>query len=156
MKWGVRYNHEYVNRLYNAIIKHTKNRTRLICFTDDPSNINENVICKELPRINLPSKISYTPWRKISVWQYPLSNLKGDILFLDLDLAITGNLDKFFEYKKSKYCVIENWTQKGRNIGNTSCFRFNVGKHVNIFENFQKSPYLYWKNIILNKCTLAN
>ena len=44
---------------------------------------------------------------KISIWQYPLSNLDGDILFLDLDLVITGNLDRFFDYKPGYYCVLK-------------------------------------------------
>ena len=73
-------------------------------------------------------EISKTPWRKLSVWQYPLYKLKGDILFLDLDLVITGNIDKFFKFKPGSYCVIENWTQIGKGIGNTSCFRFPIQK----------------------------
>ena len=31
----------------------------------------------------------------MSIWQYPLYNLKGDVLFLDLDLVITGSIDRF-------------------------------------------------------------
>ena len=42
------------------------------------------------------------------------SELKGDILFLDLDLVITSNIDKFFKYRPGTYCVIENWTQIGK------------------------------------------
>ena len=47
----------------------------------------------------------------MSLWQYPLYDLKGDVLFLDLDLVITGDLDRFFNFKPGFYCVIENWTQ---------------------------------------------
>ena len=111
MKWGSRYGPEYVNRLYKSITKHTKTRTNVYCFTDNAENINEKVICKPLPKINLPKTISLTPWRKMSLWQYPLFDLKGDVLFLDLDLVITGNLDRFFDFKPGQYCVIENWTQ---------------------------------------------
>ena len=124
MKWGTRYNYNYVNNLYNSIKKHTNKNTQMICFTDNHENINENVICKPLPKIKIPKPLSFTPWRKLSIWKYPLAELDGDILFLDLDLVVTSNLDKFFEYKPGEYCVIENWTQLGKNIGNTSCFRF--------------------------------
>ena len=134
MKWGNRYNYQYVNRLYKSILRHTRNKTRLICFTDNKSKIDKEVLCLPLPNIKIPNQISFTPWRKLSVWQFPLHDLKGDVLFLDLDLVITGNLDKFFNYKKGKYCVIENWTQLGKKIGNTSCFRFPVGKYISIFE----------------------
>ncbi len=145
MKWGTRYNHEFVNRLYKSVLKHTNRDTRLICFTDNKEGINKNVICKKLPYINLPKQISLTPWRKLSIWQYPLSDLNGDVLFLDLDLVITGNLDKFFDFKPSKFCVIENWTQRGKGIGNTSCFRFRLGKHKEIYERFTLTPKEIWK-----------
>ena len=71
MKWGSRYGHEYVNRLYKSIKKHTRNETELHCFTDNTSNIDENVICKPVPKINLPETIADTPWRKMSLWKYP-------------------------------------------------------------------------------------
>jgi len=77
MKWGTRYGPEFVNRLFNAIQRHTQRKTRLVRFTDD-----------------------------------------GDILFLDLDLAITGNLDDLFDDEPSRFCVIQNWPQLGKAIGN--------------------------------------
>ena len=145
MKWGTRYSSLYVNRLNKSIQRHTNRQTQLICFTDDQQNIDSNIICRPLPEINLPKKIFLTPWRKLSVWQKPLLNLKGDVLFLDLDLVITGNLDQFFDFNPGKYCVIENWTQKGQNIGNTSCFKFPIGKYKYIFNNFQENPNKFWE-----------
>ena len=155
MKWGSRYGHEYVNRLYKSIKRHTKRKTQVYCLTDDPSNIDKNIICKPLPKISLPHNISYTPWRKMSLWQYPLYDLQGDVLFLDLDLIITGNLDRFFSFRPGFYCVIENWTQIGENIGNTSCFRFPVGKYSSIFEKFQKDPEKYWKKYHIEQVYLS-
>ena len=156
MKWGSRYGPEFVNRLYSAIKRHTKKRTKLYCFTDDKKGINNNIICKPLPKIKLPDQISFSPWRKISVWQYPLYNLKGDVLFLDLDLVITGNLDRFFDYKPGYYCVIENWTQIGQNIGNTSCFRIPIGKYKSIFDKFEKNSVKYWKEFHIEQIYLSN
>ena len=145
MKWGKRYNYNYVNNLYASILKHTQNKTQLICFTDDDRHISKEVICKPLPRIKIPNQIAETPWRKLSVWRYPLENLEGDVLFLDLDLVITGNLDKFFKFKKNTFCVIENWTQIGKGIGNTSCFRFPVKKYKSLLEEFERNSYYFWK-----------
>ena len=156
MKWGPRYGPNFVNRLYNSIKRHTKKPTSLYCFTDNTDGINKDVICNPLPEINIPKAIANTPWRKVSVWQYPLNKLNGDVLFLDLDLVITGNLDRFFNYKPGKYCVIENWTQKGRNIGNTSCFRFPVGKYISIFNNFQKEPVKIWKKYHIEQIYLSD
>ena len=155
MKWGSRYGPEFVNRLYNSIKRHTKKTTKLYCFTDDIKGINKNIICKPLPKIKLPETISLTPWRKLSVWQHPLDKLKGDVLFLDLDLVITGNLDRFFDFNPGKYCVIENWTQIGEDIGNTSCFRFPVGKYDYIFKKFQKNPEEVWKKFHIEQIFLS-
>ena len=145
MKWGLRYSASYVNRLYNSILRHTNRKTQLICFTDNKVGINKNVICKPIPKISLPKHMETSPWKKLSIWQSPLEPLLGDVLFLDLDLVITGNLDRFFDYKKDQFCVIENWTQVGLGIGNTSCFKFPVGKYKKIFDDFQKNPELYFK-----------
>ena len=145
MKWGLRYSAAYVNRLYSSILKFTDRKTQLICFTDNKVGINKNIICKPIPKINLPKHMETSPWKKLSIWQSPLEPLFGDVLFLDLDLVVTGNLDRFFDYKKNQFCVIENWTQIGLGIGNTSCFRFPVGKFNNIFDDFNKNPELYFK-----------
>ena len=145
MKWGLRYSASYVNKLYNSILRHTNRKTQLICFTDNEVGINENVICKPIPKIRLPRHMETSPWKKLSIWQSPLDPLLGDVLFLDLDLVVTGNLDRFFDYKKNQFCVIENWTQVGLGIGNTSCFRFPAGKYKKIFDDFQKNPELYYK-----------
>ena len=57
---GKRYDYKFVNNLFFSIQKFTENPTKLICFTDDKTNINKNVICKPLPKINLPKQISET------------------------------------------------------------------------------------------------
>ena len=140
MKWGTRYGSDFVNRLWRAIQRNTKRPTRLVCFTDDVTGIDKAVTCAALPEINLPHDLINTPWRKLAVWQAPLEDLEGDILFLDLDLVITGNLDDLFDFEPGRYCVIENWTQKGKGNGNTSCFRFPVGQHTHIFDRVHADP----------------
>lgn len=140
MKWGTRYGAEYVNRLYSAIQRQTTRPTRLVCFTDNADGVVADVQIEPIPDINLPEDFINLPWRKLAMWKYPLADLSGDVLFLDLDLVITGNLDALFDYEKGRYCVIENWTQKGQNKGNTSAFRFPVGKYAHIFDRIQEDP----------------
>lgn len=140
MKWGTRYGPEFVNRLWRAIQRNSSRETRLVCFTDDDTHVDPQVICYPIPDINLPENVIETPWRKLAVWQFPLEDLRGDVLFLDLDLVITGNLDDLFDYEPGRYCVIENWTQLGQGNGNTSCFRFPVGKYAHIFDRVHKNP----------------
>lgn len=140
MKWGQRYGPEYVNRLHGAVRRHTTRDIRFVCFTDDPTALDEGVEVHPLPPIELPDRVSWLPWRKLSVWQSPLADLSGDVLFLDIDIVVVGALDPFFDYEPGRFCVIENWTQRGEGVGNTSVFRLQVGAHTHIFEDFQKDP----------------
>ena len=137
MKWGTRYGADFVNRLEAAVQRNTNRDTQLVCLTDDPSGIQDSVRCEAIPDIDLPDDLIITPWRKLVLWKDKLVGLSGDVLFLDLDLVITGNLDEMFDFEPGRFCVIENWTQPGKNIGNTSCFRWNIGSHTHIFDRLE-------------------
>jgi len=143
IKWGTRYGAQFVNRLYNSIQRNTNRPTRLVCFTDDSSGISNNVQCEPIADINLPEDYITKPWRKITLWKDGLADLDGDVLFLDLDLIITNNIDDLFDYRQGHYCVAENWTQPGKGIGNTSCYRFPVGKHSYLYNNLHADPVPY-------------
>ena len=140
MKWGTRYGPEHVNRLASMVRRNVTQATRFVCFTDDRTGVDDGVELHPLPPINIPDRVAWTPWRKLSVWQHPLAELSGDVLFLDLDLVITGSLDGFFDYRPGAYIAIDNWTQPGQGVGNTSAFRFPAGRHTRIFDEFVADP----------------
>ena len=143
MKWGSRYGPEFVNRMWSAIRRNTERPTRLVCLTDDPSGVDPAVECADIPNIDLPPELINTPWRKLTLWKAPLHDLSGDCLFLDLDLVITGGLDALFDYEPGRFCVIENWTQIGDGVGNTSAFRWPVGRFSHIYDDFQADPEMW-------------
>ncbi|MEL6790409.1 MAG: hypothetical protein AAFO78_07515 [Pseudomonadota bacterium] len=141
MKWGTRYGPAFANRLYLAVRRQMKSPFRFLCFTDDTTGLLNEIECHPLPPITLPPDIAETPWRKLSLWQSPLAGIcDGDLLVLDLDLVITGPMDDFFTYAPGQFCVIENWSQPGKAIGNTSVFRMPIGQHTDIFEQFNADP----------------
>ncbi|MEM9170080.1 MAG: hypothetical protein AAGC56_10540 [Pseudomonadota bacterium] len=140
MKWGARYGPEYVRRLYAAVRRHVTGDLRFVCFTDDPAGCGAGVETQALPDIAIPDRVAWTPWRKLSLWRAPLHDLSGDVLFLDLDVVVAGPLDALFDYAPGRYAVIENWTQKGAGVGNTSVFRFPVGTYTHIFDAFDADP----------------
>ena len=141
MKWGTRYGPNYVNRLWRMVKRLSKRDTRLVCFTDNGDGIDPAVQIEPIPHVNLPDHLKMLPWRKIALWNDELSYcLSGEVLFIDLDVVLTGNLDDFFDYEPGKFCVIENFTQRGKNIGNTTLYRFSIGKHGYIFDQLNKSP----------------
>jgi len=118
---------------------------RFVCLTDDPSGIKEDaelkIECYPLPDIELGSAPIWSGWRKLSSLSPKLAEdleLSGSVLFFDVDVIITGPLDDLVDFAPGHFCIIENWTQLGRGIGNSSVYRFEVGKHGNIFDDFEK------------------
>lgn len=138
IKWGTRYGVDYVNRLASMIRRNTRRPTRIVCFTDNAEGIDPGVETAPLPPINIPQRVQWLGWRKISLWQSPLLDLEGDVLFLDLDVVITGSLDEFFDFEPGRFCVAKNWSEPELRVGNTSVYRFPVGRMMYIFDEFNR------------------
>jgi hypothetical protein len=141
MKWGAAYGVEYANKLHSMVGRNTARPLRFICFTDDAEGLVPQIEARPLPPIDLPATHQWKAWRKISLWQRNLVGLEGDVLFLDLDVVVTGSIDGFFDFRpEESYCVIENWTQYGSGIGNTSVFRLRVGSHAEVYDTLMADP----------------
>lgn len=139
MKWGTAYGADYVNKLYSMVKRNLTLPFRFVCFTDDTKGVVKGVECFPLPRIHVPAKNDVSPWRKLSMFSKKLADLSGRALFLDLDIVIVDNIDCFFSYSKDDFCIIENWTQAGRGIGNSSVYLFTVGKHYDLLEKYNNN-----------------
>jgi hypothetical protein len=139
MKWGRRYGPDYVNRLYGMLKRHLTVDHRLICVTDDGREIRPEVQCRPLPALTLSPEGQRSPWRKLSCFAPELQDLEGPVLFLDLDVVIVANIDCLFAYP-GEFCIIENWTQPGRGIGNSSVYRYRPGVHREVYERFRADP----------------
>jgi hypothetical protein len=135
MKWGRRYGSDYVNTLYSMVGRNLTLAHRFICLTDDADGIRPEVECRGLPALTLAPEWERSPWRKLSCFAPELRDLDGPVLFLDLDLVIVDNIDCFFSYP-GEFCIIENWTQPGRGIGNSSVFRYLAGAQEDVFARF--------------------
>jgi hypothetical protein len=137
MNWGTAYGANYVNRLYTMIARNTEHPFRLVCYTDSSAGIRREIECFDCPEVDIPSPKRNRGWRKLSLWAETLPGLTGTVLFLDLDIVITGGLDDFFTWRPdADFCVIHNWTHPDRKIGNTSAYRFEVGSHPEILTRF--------------------
>ena len=79
-------------------------------------------------------------WRKLTVWMKDYPGVTGDVLFLDLDVVLTGPMDEFWDYLPGDLCIMENYTQRGTGVGNSSVFRFRVGANANIWDQFAADP----------------
>ena len=146
LKWGHVYGSEYINRLYAGVKRNLKRPFRFVCVTDDPRGVREEVECRPFPE--KPAFLPETcPWPnifvKLLVFRDGFADLTGPTLFFDIDVTITGELDRFFDYKKGEFCIIHNWIERRKQIfrkrpaiGNSSCFRFEAGKMNQIYGLF--------------------
>lgn len=138
MKWGTAYGAEFVNILFAMARRNISGDFRFVCLTDNNSGLNPDIECMECPVVRGPDYWRDTGWRKIALWADTLPGMEGDWLFLDLDVVITDSLDAFFEYEPDKsFVVMQNWTQPGQGIGNTSVYRFRVGSHPELLAGLE-------------------
>lgn len=138
-KWGTRYGSHYVNRLRAMVARHLSRPHRFVCFTDDAAGLDDGIETRPMPDIPVPLHRQVSPWRKLALLANPLADLAGPTLFLDLDLVIVDSIDPFFE-TEGRLCIIENWTTRGRGIGNSSVFRFDAGSLAGCLDAYLADP----------------
>jgi len=147
MKWGTAYGPDYVIRLHAMVQRHAPHGVRFVCFTDDPTGIPDAIETQPLPEVKIPdlkdmahgSDVKRNIWRKVGLYRDDLGGLEGLTLYLDLDLVIVDDLTPFFEHEGA-FCIIENWTQRGRGIGNSSVVRFRIGEQGHIVRAMEDDP----------------
>ncbi len=137
MKWGNKFGPDYVNRLYKSVKNNLSIPHRFICFTDNTDGLVSGIETFPLPKINFSNNGPERGWRKISVFNKILGNLQGRALFLDIDIVITNKIDDFFNLP-GEFFIIKDWDFK-RIIGNSSVFRFNIGKYADILQYFENN-----------------
>ena len=138
LKWGTLYGPDYVNRLHRAVMRNVGRPTRFVAFTDDARGLDPAVAVEPIPPIRLAEGLKPGPWRKLALWSRQLGQVQGTVLFLDLDLVITGPLDDFFDHEPGKLVLIRNWTQAADGIGNSSVMRFPVGSAPHLVDRFER------------------
>ena len=143
LKWGTKYGPEYVNRLHAGVRRHLTGDFRFLCFTDDPSDLLPEVETHPLPDFDVPPTWQRTPWLKLALFRDDLAGLRGQSLFLDLDILITGPMDDFFAFAPGCPCIIRDWEKTLQRLlrrhgapGNSSVFRFESGRSGAILDRF--------------------
>lgn len=92
LKWGDKFSHEHVNRLYRMVRKNFKDDFNFICYTENANGIDRNIIIQDLPDYDLENW-----WWKLTLFQY---STKTPTIFLDLDVVIQNDITHF-----KNYCV---------------------------------------------------
>lgn len=147
MKWGTPYSADYVNLLHRATRAYLTRPHRFVCFTDDATDFDADIETFPIPDMRLPhERITHGGWPKLSVFKPELYGLVGRALYLDLDVIITGKLDKLLD-RPGMFLIIREWARLNDKLrgkaawgGNSAVFAFDIGAQAQIYQNFMTSP----------------
>lgn len=145
MKWGDKFGADYVNRLYKMVKRNVTVPFRFVCFTENSEGIVDGVEVKPLPPMDLDESLPEKGWRKLTLFQPQLADLEGTALFLDLDIVIKANIDCFFK-EVGEFLIIRDYDFQNDIVGNSSVFRFELGKHNYVLDNFLTNGEYVRKN----------
>lgn len=142
INWGTKYGPDYINRLYGMVARNITPPFSFTCFTDNRTGIRPEVACEDLPPIDVEMPVGTKGiWPKARLWGPRLGALTGPVLFMDLDLVVTGSLDPFFEHGDPGDVILSpNPSNPLERLGQTSVFRFPVGALLPLQERFRADP----------------
>ena len=141
VKWGTLYPCSEVNALFTAIKRHTKEKTRFFCLTDDAEGLEDWIETLPLVETPLQKRIASAQptlkrgagaLRKISVFDPDLiPDLEGPIICLDIDILVTGSLDALFDFAPEQVCMPPPFKAKSHieTKGEGSVIRFDPKLH---------------------------
>lgn len=136
LKHGTKYSSEYVNRLYNMCKRWCSLDFKFVCLTDNADQLNSDIMV--LP---IPSGLSGW-WCKPYMYSKDLP-IQGTILYMDLDVVLSSNIDKLITYQPNHWCTIRDFTRAMRPKWpryNSSIVRFKTGELDFVWDNYIKNP----------------
>lgn len=140
LKHGTKYGSQYVNNLYNMVKRHTTVNYEFVCFTDDVRGINPEITTISLKEIGV-----YGWWYKVIFFDknFPLN---GNILYFDLDVVISNNIDKLFLQDIDHFLICRDFNRSLRSDWshmNSSVFRLKSGSMSYVYDNFMKDHAMH-------------
>lgn len=138
----------YVENLWLGINQHTTGPVCLTVLTDQPDHpyyADRPIRTVQAPSWEISDNRLFW-WYKMFLFS-PHMELNGEILYLDLDTIIVGNMNKFFDYT-SNFCICQDFNRKWiRNYGmsNSSVFKYNTARDNFIWEKFNQDRAYYIK-----------
>lgn len=95
VKHGTKYGSEFVNKLSWMLKRNLTIPYQLYCYTDDPVGIQSDINIIPIPEDNDLE----VWWNKLAMFKKGFGGLKGQCLYLDLDVVIQNNIDCLADYK---------------------------------------------------------
>lgn len=139
MKWGVKYGPDYANRLFRMLEHWMRGPFELICFTDDSTGLLPEINHRPLPEVSIPPGSPERGWNKVGMFHPEIGLPERPVLFLDLDVVLTGEMDILFEIE-GDFLICNDWNWRKPGVGNSSVFRFVPGTQDHIWKIFEENP----------------
>jgi hypothetical protein len=143
LKHGQKYSFDYVNRLHSMVRRHCNYDFEFVCFTEK----REDSLDKDIRVLDIEKYDDIDGWWYKTFLFNPQYELSGEVLFLDLDIIVFNNIDKFFEYEKGYFCISGGFKTGNENGMNSSCFRFEGGSHGFLYTDFMKDRHKIMKRL---------
>ncbi len=135
VKWGTKYSPDYVNRLASMTRRHLSLPHNFVCLTDDTRGVEDGIETIPIPETSLEFC-----WTKLLIFSPQMPEIGSPVLYLDLDVVITGSLDGLFTFSESTDFVgVPDWNRRWFPQFNSSVMRFTAGNHVRIYDDFVKA-----------------
>jgi len=90
LKWGNKFSHEHVNRLYRMVCKNYHDDFTFICYTENSNSIHPDIKIEPLPNYDLENW-----WWKLTLFENPNDDVN---LFFDLDIVIQNDITHYKNY----------------------------------------------------------
>ncbi len=133
VKWGKKYPSLYANRLYNMVSRNMTKPFNFYCLTDNSKGLNSNINSLDINNDYLEGW-----WIKLMLFKEDFFGLKGHLIYMDLDVVITGNID-FLTSEFSGLQIIQNWSSN--KMWNSSVMSFKLGSLSYVWKNFLNEDY---------------
>ena len=142
LKHGDKYGPEYVNKLYSMCKKYCTYDFNFYCITENPTDL-----LKGVKVIKVREQTWKGWWWKPYLFNSELP-VEGTILYMDLDVVISENIDKLFDYYPGEFCIIRDFTRAMRpnwERYNSSVMRWEAKSLAHLWDIFNINPAQYMR-----------
>ncbi|MCF2905268.1 glycosyl transferase [Octadecabacter sp. CECT 8868] len=151
IKWGTLYPTEHVNRLYRAVLRNTNREVDFYCMTELADGLDDGITALPLEEQPYEARMTATQktvkkqgaLRKIAMFNPALfSKDVGPVLALDLDILITGDLDKLSDFAPGQVTMRGPFAPESepRTYGEGSFIKFEPKHHDFLYTTMAEAP----------------
>ncbi len=132
LKSGTKYPADYANRLHRMVRRHLGVPHTFLCLTDDPRGLDKGILTSPLAQPDLGGT-----WNKLRFFDPALLPQGCPVLYLDLDVVITGPLAPVLDAAPGASFVGQpDWNRPWFPQFNGSIILFRAGAHSRILADF--------------------